>query len=335
MKVKTLEIASDRWNQFLKGDSQAGFYHLWQWQEINNQVFGSSSKSLVLGDGRYQGVMPLILKRGLFKRRLMTPTSDWAGPLGSAVFKTQLVKEAARLSQRLGADLEVVSESKIKNLAKGLHQTSDHRYFILKTDQVYPEIFRKKIHKKTRNMVRKAEKEGVVIRVERMSNLDKFYQLYLKTMRKLGAIPLPKAVFHGVKEKLGQYGRLVTALYQTQPVGFLLIFFWLDTAWVWANVTDEDYVSLGTNYALWAKAIELACHDKKITQVNFGSSQKGSPQEFFKLRWGTEPKPVYFISSKPDVIQRRQEKLGRLASFLKHLPLPIYQLIGELAYRLY
>ena len=335
MRVKTLEISSSRWNEFLKGDSQAGFYHLWQWQEINNQIFGSGSKSLVVGDGRYQGVLPLVLKRGLFKKRLMTPLSDWAGPLGSEAIKTRLVHEAFSLSQRLGADLEVLSGSNIKNLPKNLHQTSDYGYFILETDKDYREIFQKKFHKKTRNMVRKAEKEGVVVKAEPMEDLDDFYRLYLQTMRKLGAIPLPKSFFIQVKERLGEYGRMVTATYQGRPIGYLLVFFWRKTAWVWANATDEEYLSLGVNYALWAKAIQLVCQDKKIVEFDFGSSKKGSSQEFFKLRWGPKPKPIYCISSKPDVIQERQEKLGRLASFLKHLPLPVYQYIGELAYRLY
>lgn len=335
MRAKTLEITSDRWNQFIEGESQAGFYHLWQWQEINNQVFGSSSKSLVVGDGRYRGVLPLILKRGLFKKRLMTPVSDWAGPLGSESIKTQLVKEAFSLSQDLGADLEIISGSKLKNGVKGLHQTSDYRYFILETDRDYTEIFLKKFHKKTRNMVRKAGKAGIVVRVGEIKDPGNFYHLYLKTMRKFGAIPLPKAVFIAVQEKLGRYGRLITSTYQGQPVGYLLVFFWKKTAWVWANVTDEDFLPLGANYVLWAKVIELACQDKKITQVNFGSSQKGSSQEFFKLRWGARPKPIYFISSKVDAIHERQEKLGKLGKILRNLPLPICQFIGELAFRLY
>jgi len=255
--------------------------------------------------------------------------------LSSDKIKIRLVDEATNLARRWQANLEIFSTQKISDLPLEYYQRPEYADYLLSTRANYEKIWQTKFHKKTRNMVRKSERVGIKIQQSPENDLDNFYHLYLKTMRKLGLIPLPIKVFKLTWNYFAHESCLLKAVYQAKILGYLWVFVWRETLWIWANATEERYLRLGTNYALYNETIKIGCKDKRIKQIDFGGSNLDSSQEFFKLRWGGNQRLVYLISNNPQPTKKRWQLQEAMKAMVKRLPLPILNLCGNLAYRLY
>lgn len=325
-----------KWNKFILQNKNASFYHNYGWTEIVKKNLGLIPKLIIAKKGRrLVGILPLFFRKGLFGTRLITLPLGEVDLLGNNETKGQLIKKAYRLTKKLGANLEIFTTQKMRNLPKNLYQNDEYAYYFLSTVKTYDKIFQDKFHKKTRNMVRKAEKAGIKVILGEKKDLNKFYKLYLGTMRKLGALPLSRKVFTLAWKKFPKESRLLKALYKDKVIGFLWIFLWSKRLWIWANATEENYLSLGTNYALYSKAVKIACKNKKIDGINFGGSEHGSSQEFFKLRWGTTKRKVFLTTNNYQATKSRWQSQKRLKTFIKRLPLWLFEFSERLTHRVY
>ena len=324
-----------KWNKFVFNQPQSFFYHDFRWQKIAKQLGFKPQYFIAREKGKLTGLLPLFIKKGLLGgTRLVSLPFGEAGPLGETKIQRQLIDEALTSAKRLNANLEIISPQKIAHLPKGLVQRSEYSYYILETDLSYQKIFEKSFHKKTRNMIRKADKAGIRATSGSINDLGEFYDLYLKTMRKLGALPFPYDVFIKTWDSFSKETKLLRAVFKRETIGFLWIFEWNKAVWIWANATEEKYLPLGVNYALYSEAVKLACKDKQIEQVNFGGSEPDSSQEFFKLRWGAGEKPVFMISNHSSGNQKEGLQ-KRLAPIIKNMPIFLVRIMGKLAYKIY
>jgi len=311
------------------------FYHDFRWQKVAGQLGFKPQYFYAREKGKLTGLLPLFIKKGLLGgTRLVSLPFGEAGPLGETKIQRQLLDEALTSAERFNANLEIISLQKIAQLPKGFVQRDEYSYYILETDSSYKEVFEKSYHKKTRNMVRKADKAGIRVTSGSVTDLDKFYNLYLITMRKLGALPFPYDVFIKTWGCFPKETKLLRAMFEGEIAGFLWVFEWKKVIWIWANATSEKSLSLGINYALYSQAIKLACKNKQIKQINFGGSESDSSQEFFKLRWGAEKKPVFIISNYSSGNQKKGLQ-NILKPIINNMPIPLLRLAGRLGYMLY
>ena len=335
MKLSLVDkFSSVKWNRFILSQSEAFFYHDFRWQKIAQQLGFKPQYFIIQRKDKLFGVLPLFSKKGLIGGiRIVSLPFGESGPLGKNQEKRQLIIKVLDQARKLNAKLEIISPQKIFDLPKQLIQKKDYAYYILKTNSAYEEIFKNSFHKKTRNMIRKADKMGIKITLASEDDLEKFYQLYLKIMKKLGALPFPSRVFIKVWNCFFKETRLLKAVFKGEIIGFLWVFEWNKSAWIWANATEEKYLFLGVNYALYSEAIKRACRNKQIRQVNFGGSEFGSSQEFFKLRWGTKKKSVFLITNSSSNKKLRIQE--RLRKVINNLPIFLVRMGGELAYKVY
>lgn len=336
MNIKTHSYFSkNSWNNFIFTQPEASFYHLYKWTKIAEKTLGFKQKLLVCYEKKeVAGVLPLFFKNGFLGSRLVTlPVGDWTGPIGEQKAISALIERAKQLADQTPSSLEIFSISKLPKLLKGISQTGRHACYVLSPTKKHEKVFTEKMHKKTRNMVRKAKKNGIKAILADKKDLKKFYKLYLETMRKIGTIPLPFKVFQAVWENFSKETKLLKAVYKKEAIGYLWTFVWNKTLWIWANASCEKYLALGVNYALYNTAIKIACEKKGINKVNFGSSEHQSAHEFFKLRWGTQKKTIYLISNSKKT-QKRWFLQAKLKPFFKKIPLWMLELAGNLAYKI-
>ncbi len=162
-------------------------------------------------------------------------------------------------------------------------------------DKTYEDILKNTVHQKHRNMVNRAEREGIQVfkRDLDKENLKAYYRLYVKTMLRLGRVPLPLSAFGHLVELMGEKMELYLAEYDGKFIGGLLVFVYNGRMHIWGNASDIRFGNFGVNNALYAFAMKRAC-ELGLSEVDLGSTLKDSSHHFFKKRWGGEEMPIYY-----------------------------------------
>lgn len=177
-------------------------------------------------------------------------------------------------------------------------------------DRDYEDILKNTVHQKHRNMVNRAEREGIHVAPygHDEGHLNAYYRLYLKTMLRLRRVPLPFLAFGILADKFIDEVEIYLAKYDGEFIGGLFVFVWDGRMHIWGNASDRKFGNYGVNNALYAFAIKRAC-ELGVSEVDFGSSLRESSHHFFKERWGGEMMPIYYVGDGkfgdgPSVLER-------------------------------
>ncbi len=126
------------------------------------------------------------------------------------------------------------------------------------------DIWMKQISTKNRNIIRKAEKDGVT--VLESQDYELFRQMYDQTMRNLDAEAFyffPKAYYDEFKDTFGDNIILCFAMYEGQPISGSMFMFSKDYAHYHLSGRDRNFYKIpGNNAVLWygiQKAKERGC----------------------------------------------------------------------------
>jgi|GEM_PF-2274741 len=257
-------LSKESWNRFV-GEHKGTIFHRYEWMEFLEKVFRGKIGGIFSQDG----LLPVFDNKSL-------PLADYCGPLGK---------------MKIPENVEVFSTKKLTGF-----KLSPFCTFSLKTDGAsYDDILKNKIHQKHRNMIYRAQREGVqVFKFELdYKHLDRYYRIYVATMLRLSRVPLPLQAFYELKRLFPSEAELYLAEYDGRFIGGLFTFVYNGRMHVWGNCSDEKFSNLGINNALYAFAIKRAC-ELGLSEVDFGSSLKGSTHAFFKSRFGGEELPIYY-----------------------------------------
>jgi len=254
----------ETWNSFV--DKHRGtVFHRWEWMEFLERTLRGKKDPIRTENG----LMPVF-------RGSSVPLADYCGPLG---------------------ELKKLGEVEIFSLKK-LPASTESPFVTFKLeiqDRTYEDVLKNTVHQKHRNMVNRAEREGIrVLKQEPdKKNLKTYYKLYVKTMLRLGRIPLPFSAFGHLIELFGNETELYLAEYDGGFIGGLLVFVYNGRMHIWGNASDRRFGNLGVNNALYAFAIKRAC-ELGLLEIDLGSTAKDSSHHFFKKRWGGREMPIYY-----------------------------------------
>ncbi len=257
-------LSKDNWNKFTM-DHNGTIFHKYEWIEFLEKVFRGKAEGVMTKDG----LLPIFNKKSL-------PLADYCGPLGKL---------------KIPDGVEVFSVKKLSGF-----KVSPFCTFSLKVAGLaYEDILKNTVHQKHRNMIYRAQREGIqVFKFENdYKHLDEYYRLYVRTMLRLGRVPLPLHAFYELKKLFVAEMELYLAEYDGSFIGGLLTFVYNGRMHVWGNCSNEKFSNFGVNNALYAFAIKRAC-ELGLNEVDFGSSLKGSTHAFFKSRFGGEEVPIYY-----------------------------------------
>jgi len=196
------ECSLKEWESYVVNHPSSTICHLPQWKEVLERSFHYKPFYLFARkqDGKLCGVLPLFqIKSWLTGNRLVSlPFSYICGPIAnSEQVLVHLINEAKQLCHTLKCDyIEIRMMGNSEGGATGnpwreLGVTVYEHYstYILELSQ--PDIVWKKLDPSVRRAIRKARKDGVSVRKgDRAEELRCFYELNLKTKRKLG-VPGP------------------------------------------------------------------------------------------------------------------------------------------------
>ena len=200
------------------------------------------------------------------------------------------------------------------------------------------QLFRQFTDTNRRN-IRKAEKQGVEVRLENtLEALQEFYRLNCLTRRRHGLPPQPWHFFENVHREVIAKGMGITVLarHEGNAVAGNVYFHYGDKALFKFGASDMRYQHLRAgNLVMW-EAIKFYA-GKGFKSICFGRTEpENKGLRRFKEGWGTKETDITyyrfdlasaaFVTENDSVAHSRREMLSKL-------PLPALRMLGNLFYR--
>lgn len=332
LSISRYEGGAADWDAFVLGDQRSTFCHLFGWSQIIWQVLGQQPIYLVAtdGDGRWQGVLPLVdVRSALFGRYLVSmPYLNYGGPLGTPDACWRLQNAAEEEAQRLGVDL---LELRARwPTASPLCVTSRKITVLLDLPRSSQDLWSHGLPPKVRTDIRRARREGLEARFG-VEAVSAFYSVFARNMRDLGSPALPREFFVEAADLLREHVRIGVAYRGDTPVAGGFGFVWRNEfEMTWASSLRE-YRTLHPNEGLYWSFMEQLISEG-IGVFNFGRCSPGSGTHWFKLKWGGRDEPLPWLQYSaaglraPPTPDRPRYRLA--TSLWRHLPLAVTNRIG-------
>jgi len=235
-----LEIKDRKiWDNFTASRQNHTFLHSWAWGEFN-EVMGDKIWRLALYNGATVKAVVLIIKvharRGDF---LFIPH----GPIGDREAFPAIARKAKELANQAGANFIRISPLVKDSGANrkifqelGFRPAPIHMHaettWTLDLTPAEDELLMH-MRKTTRNLIRRAQKEGVEIKTGTSDeDVEVFYDLYKETVKKHNFTPFSLAYIKNQVKIFSQNNsvRVFTARHKGQPLASSIIMFYGDSA---------------------------------------------------------------------------------------------------------
>jgi hypothetical protein len=371
-----------RWERFVSAHPDALIFHHPSWLAALESEYGQKCVSLGCADERRQlvAILPLFYTKGLgFKmgglatgRRLSSlPRTPIAGPLAfSKSAETEIVAYAAQLAHSQGAQLEI--KTRCRNLEGAQELLScvpwrptyveelpspqesvawqdfwenlrQHRTCSSCHDCRRLRFGNAKRQHRVKWAVNKAIKAGLSVRnADNEEDLQRWYKLYLLTMRQNAVPPRPYRLFQSLWSSLHPAGRMRLLLAEQKKQGMkhmvagsILLEFGQTVFYAFTGCAPEDF-GLHPHDILQIEGIRGACR-RGFRWYDFGEvAEEHESLTQFKTKWGGDPQPLYRYYS-PGPAPGKSEHASPLAvvgrRIWRHLPPKATAVLGDLIYR--
>lgn len=325
-----------RWDAFVASCPQATFFHRAGWAQVIRQAFGHETLFLMAErDGEIEGVLPLArIRSWLFGHSLISlPFCVYGGIAARSAPAAQALDSFAReQASALGVDhLEYRHRDRQFHPewpGKDLYATFRK---VLEPD---PEANLQAIPRKQRRMVR----QGIKAELrsdwsDDQAGLDAFFDLYARSVHRLGTPVFPRRYFMLLREVFGDDCRVLTVSSAAgEPVSGVLTFFFRDEVLPYYGGGAEAARRLAGYDFLYWELMRRSCA-AGYRMFDFGRSKRDTGAYHFKRNWGFEPQTLAYeyglfrASAVPDhnPLNPRYQRAIRM---WQRLPLPLANFLG-------
>jgi CelD/BcsL family acetyltransferase involved in cellulose biosynthesis len=339
--IAVLELADPRWTGFVAGHPQATPFHHPAWARVVAGCYGFRAFALALtdGTGAIQAGLPVVEVRHLpgGPKWVSLPYTDYCPPLGSAGHQEEELPAALRRASRAAGVRRVEVRAPLdRGPAAGT--TALRHVLTLRRDpaEVYAGFHRSQVQRN----IRRAEREGLTVRqATRAEDLvDTFYQLHLRTRRRLGVPVQPRRFFRLLWDNAigAGLGSVLIVEASGRPIAAAVFLAWNGTVIYKFGASDESAWSLRPNHLLFWHAIRVAC-EQGYQWFDFGRTDVGQAGlRGFKLSWGAVEEPLVYrtLGVEPEPAYATEGMATRmLGPVIRHGPLLLCRALGETLYR--
>ncbi|NGZ01534.1 MAG: FemAB-like protein, partial [Nitrospira sp. WS238] len=213
------------WNAYVLKSPLATGYHLAEWRRIIEEAFGHRTCYLAVKDreGTVHGIAPLVLlaSPGFGRFLVSVPFVNYGGliadsPEAQQQLETSVIEEAKAL------DADHVELRHTEAMQTSWLRSERKVSMRLSLPNSYEELL-KGFPSKLRSQIRRAQKEGMSVRVGGKECLDEFYAVFSRCMRDLGTPVYAKGFFAKILEVLPKETRICIVSHRESPAaaGFL------------------------------------------------------------------------------------------------------------------
>jgi serine/alanine adding enzyme len=322
------------WDQFVLGHPLASGYHMLAWRGIITKVFGHRTYYLMARDegGMVHGVLPLVLTKSPMFGCFLTSMAflNYGGVLADrANVRLALLAAASETAKRVGAThielrqtepIETDWPVRPRKVSMRLALPPDYETLL----KAYPS--------KLRSQIKRAQKEGMDVRIGGEELLEDYYRVFSRCMRDLGTPVYGKGFFNSIVGTFPKDVRLCVVSLKGVPLASGLLYGFrgvLEIPWA---ASDKRFSRLAPNMLLYSAVLEFACREG-FKEFDFGRSSVDSGTYRFKQQWGASPRQLYWYywvaegKSIPE-LNPDNPKFKAAISVWQHLPLPVTNLMG-------
>lgn len=278
------------WATYVQESPGGTLFHHPDWCEALQNAFPHRPvHRLATRDQRVTGVLPLMEVRSLLAGKLLVsvPYATYGGILSDDQTTEQaLVREAMRITHEHRA-----RALELRSATGGIPQMiNDDRYVaFVRRLPLRVEELAKYLPRKARAAARQArERGGLTVRHD-TALLSTVWQLYARSMRRLGSINYPYHLFEALVEKLERRAWVTVVWRARRPVAGLLSFVFRDTVYPYFVGLDERIRCSGAANLLYYAVMERAVRSG-LHWFDFGRSRRNNTGSFnFKRNQGFDP----------------------------------------------
>lgn len=332
--IEILGLEDSAWTAFVAGHPDATPFHQPAWARLLADCYRFRAKVAVLPDtnGHLAAGLPVIELGCSSRRRWVSlPFTDRCPPLARPdLSERELVDTLEHARGRLG-----LRALEVHDRLDGGWSIPQGYWHELSLDRS-PDELRAGLHKSRAQMVRRAEREGIVVERGQSSEdlCGVFYRLHVLTRRRLGVPVQPKRFFELLWERmLGPgLGFVLTARLRGTPIASSV--FLSSGRRVTYKFSASDRGPLGAPDAVLWTAIEQSCRDGAST-FDFGRTGTGNEGlRQFKLRWGAREEPLaYTVLAADAPASGGGRATAAVAPVIRRSPPWVTRAVGALAYR--
>ncbi|MDC1527531.1 peptidoglycan bridge formation glycyltransferase FemA/FemB family protein [Gammaproteobacteria bacterium] len=308
MRIETLTPAlAEKYEAFILARPETLLYQSWAYQCLLEELLGCRQQGLLVldDDDELLAALPLMAMDGCYGTVLNS--LPYYGSNGGLIGD-----DSTALKALIGAYEDMTKQPTIAaatlienplaplDVAYG-YQLLDERIgqlTPLPADENVAKALMDSFHYKTRNMVRKAEKNGVRVSVKNDA-LPFLINVHEENMKEIGGMAKPRRFFQTIVDhfKVDVDYCVYLAHQETEPVAALLVFYYNNTVEYYTPVVRKEYRD---TQALSAIIFQAMCDAAQsgYNWWNWGGtwiSQEGVYR--FKSRWGTKDKPYRYFTS--------------------------------------
>src|SRR5215213_7568829 len=213
------------WDQFVLSHPQASGYHTLAWRGVIRKAFGHRTYYFMAKDerGMVQGVLPLVLTKSPMFGCFLTSMAffNYGGILADrAEVRTALLTAAADTAKTVGAAHIELRQAEALETDWPVRARKVSMRLALPPEY---ETLRKAFPSKLRSQIRRAEKEGMDVRIGGRELLEAYYAVFVRCMRDLGTPVYGKEFFQSIIETFPKEVRLCVVFLNGVPLasGFL------------------------------------------------------------------------------------------------------------------
>ena len=336
-------IADSEWAEFLSRCPGTEVFHHPLWLALLRDQYGYEVSSCVVRGERGEieaGIPVALIASRLTGRRLVAvPFSDTCSPLLAANATTGVGEALSRAlvaeAERMGLGLAV--HAPLPGVAPEAIMTRFVRHELaLGPDLAAIEAGFSK--SRVKRNVKKARREGLTVEFSReVDAIDEFYALHLLTRRKLGVPTQPKQFIRRFERLFDAgLGYVATVRDDGAPIAAGVFLCCNGTLTYKYGASNPKALAKRPNNLLHAEAIRWGC-EQGYERYDMGRTDLDNEGlRTFKSNWGAEELPLsytYLRMPAPDEEGGRKEQWS--AAVIKHSPVLVGRLAGELLYRHY
>ncbi len=289
MKIKLFSSESaSLWNDYVESNQSASVYHLLEWKNVIEDVFGHETYYFYAIDdsGLVKGVLPLVRLNSLIFGNFMVslPYFNYGGVLAETkAIESQLFSEATALGKKLEAKHILFRQQKEMSFDYPCNLDKVSLTLALPDSA---EALSKQFKAKLRSQIKRPLREGIKIHSGGEELLTDFYKVFSVNMRDLGTPVYSRSFFKEIFRVFPDKCHIVVAKINEIPVGASFIIGYKGMMEVpWAS-TLRQYNSIGANMFLYSEMLKF-CIEKGYKTFDFGRSSVDSGTLRFKKQWGT------------------------------------------------
>jgi Acetyltransferase (GNAT) domain len=330
-------LTDSTWDESIAAHPDATVFHTSAWARVLIDTYGHKPFYLRLSiQGEPCALVPMMEVRSILTRSrgICLPFSDSCAPLFHGHVAAEIVvKKLQHLSHERGWSYFEVRDSSI--LPEGT--TPSEAYWAHKLD-LTKRVLSAGFSGSARRALGKARRSGLLatIRTDEEA-MAQFYLLHVRTRRKHGLPPQPRAFFSNIQKHIidAGLGFTVTVAKAKSPIA-AAVFFKLGPHAVYKfGASDERWQEFRPSNLALAEAIDFLAASS-VKTLHFGRTDKTNEGlRRFKLGWGAEEEQISygkFAGLTDTWVRARPHQPSLYNRIFRALPAPINRLAGLLLY---